>query len=208
VKEEGKGKAVYLHYPNFKGKASNVIKIGNFDLGKMIFGNKNILPVGHGETLLIDENGKVKHVRYGRYENGTGVVRNDLKGGNWSISDYPDMESQESVEQYINRLLQLHKKDPKYLEDSKYGAFEAIEIPNVEYQKALDYAIQQSNDPNRPEYSISNTCATGACNTIKAGLSEASKKKILRPTFSGSDAEESLGSSLWGWIPGTTNKYA
>ena len=201
------GKAIYLHYPNFKGKASNALKIMGFDVGKAILGN-NSLPVGHGETLLVDENGKVKYVRYGRYTTGTGEVRPNVKGGNWGIYDYPDMKPNETTEQYVNRLLDLNKKGGNYLEDSKYGAFEAIEIPNVNYQKALDYAVTQSKDSNRPEYSITNTCATGACNTIKAGLSEKDKMKTLIPTFSGSDAEEVTGSTVWGWIPGSTNKYA
>ena len=203
-----KGKAIYLHYPNFKGKASNALKIMGFDVGKAIIGNGDSLPVGHGETLLVDENGKVKYVRYGRYKTGTGVVRSTLKGGNWGIYDYPDMKPNETTEQYVNRLLDLNKKGGRYLEDAKYGAFEAIEIPNVNYQQALDYAIAQSNDPNRPEYSITNTCATGACNTVKAGLSTKNQLKILMPTFSSSDAEEVAGSTAWGWLPGSTNKYA
>lgn len=28
------------------------------------------------------------------------------------------------------------------------------------------------------------------------------------PTFSSSDAEEVAGSTAWGWLPGSTNKYA
>ena len=203
-----KGKAIYLHYPNFKGKASNALKIGNWDVGKSIMGDDDSLPVGHGETLLVDENGKVKYVRYGRYTSGPGHVRPSVKGGNWGIYDYPDMKPEETTQEYINRLLTLNKSGHNYLEDSKYGAFEAIEIPNVDYQKALNYATTQSNDKNRPDYSVFNTCATGACNTIEAGLPTSSKLKMLIPTFSGSDAEEVKGSSAWGWIPGSTNKYA
>lgn len=203
-----KGRAIYLHYPNFKGKASNALKIFGVDVGKEIMGDGNTLPVGHGETLLVDENGKVKYVRYGRYTTGTGVVRPTVKGGNWGIYDYPDMHQGETVDDYINRLLALNKKGGNYLEDSKYGAFEAIEIPNVDYQKALDYAVTQSNDSNRPEYSITNTCATGACKTIGAGLSTSDVLKTAIPTFGDSDADENIITSLWGQIPGTTNQYA
>lgn len=204
-------KAIYLHYPNFIGKASNALKIGNYDIGKTlsnVFGLSDSLPVGHGETLLVNENGKVKYIRYGRYKQGTGVVRPSIKGGNWGIYDYPDMKPGESTEQYINRLLMLNKNGENYLEDAKYGAFEAIEIPNLDYQKALDYANQQANDSNRPEYNIANTCATGACNTVMAGLPNSTKLKILIPTFSSSKADETKNSTIWGMLPGTTNKYA
>lgn len=204
-----KSKAIYLHYPNFVGKASNALKIGNVDIGKKILGNENILPVGHGETLLVDENGKVKYVRYGRYKTGTGVVRNSLKGGNWGIYDYPDMLPGETTEVYINRLLNLRKQGKgNYLEDSEYGKFEAIEVPNVDFHKALNYAVGQSKNSDRPEYGLSNTCATGACNTILAGLSESDKSKSKHPNFSSSGAETVTGSTLWGWLPGSTNHYA
>lgn len=166
------------------------------------------MPVGHGETLLVDENGKVKYVRYGRYKTGTGHVRGSVKGGNWGIYDYPDMQPNETTEQYINRLLELRKQKHNYLEDAQYGAFEAIEIPNVDYNKALEYAQTQSKDKNREEYNISNTCATGACNVIKAGLSTNDKFKTHIPTISTSDAEDDLGTTLWGLIPGSTNYYA
>lgn len=203
-----KGRAIYLNYPNFKGKASNALKVAGFDVGKAIFGNGNVLPVGHGETLLIDANGKVKYVRYGRYTSGTGKVRPGVKGGNWGIYDYPDIKQGESVDAYLNRLLELNKNGGNYLEDSKYGDFEAIEIPNVDFQNALAYATEQSQDADRPEYSIFNTCATGACNTIKAGLSTLDKAKTLIPTFSSSEADQDLKTTAWGWLPGTTNKYA
>lgn len=203
------GKAIYLHYPNFKGQAANALKIGNTDVGKEIFGTGNVLPVGHGETLLVDENGKVKYVRYGRYTTGTGHVRGSVKGGNWGIYDYPDMKPDESTEQYINRLLDLRKKGAGHLlEDAKYGAFEAIEVPDVDFQKALDYATTQSNDRNRDEYSITNTCATGACNTIKAGLSTLDGLKTYIPNISLSDADADVGTSAWGLIPGSTNYHA
>lgn len=203
------GRAIYLHYPNFVGKASNALKINNVDIGKELFGNGNVLPVGHGETLLIDDSGKVKYVRYGRYLSGTGVVRNSLKGGNWGIYDYPDIKPEETTDQYINRLLQLKKQGKgNYLEDSKYGKFEAIEIPNIDYNKALEYANNEANNSNRKEYSIANTCATGACNTILAGLSDNNKMKSKLPNFSNSEAETVKGSTLWGLLPGSTNQYA
>jgi hypothetical protein len=165
--------------------------------------------VGHGETLLVDENGKVKYVRYGRYTTGTGHVRGSVKGGNWGIYDYPDMKPDESTEQYINRLLNLRKKGAGHLlEDAKYGAFEAIEVPDVDFQKALDYATTQSNDRNRDEYNITNTCATGACNTIKAGLSTLDGLKTYIPNISLSDADANVDTSAWGLIPGSTNYHA
>ena len=207
------GRAVYLHYPNFYGKASNAFVPFGLDVGKLIFGNRNVLPVGHGETLLISDDGKVKFVRYGRYKTGTGAVRSTTKGGNWAILDYPDLNPGETVDNYIHRLLALdesREKGEKYLEDSKYGAFEAIEIPNVNFQKAVDYAIQQSNDINRPEYSLANTCATGACNTIKAGYEGKKKPTNFRliPTLNGSGANEGIFPYIWGTIRGTTNQYA
>lgn len=214
--EGGKGRAIYLHYPNFVGQASNAAKIGNIDLGleaTQALGMEDKLPVGHGEVLLVDPNGKVKYVRYGRYKTGTGSeIRNSKKGGNWGIYNYPDMQKGESAQDYITRVMKM--KDNKdsggnpYFEDSKYGKFEAIDIPNVDYNKALEYATAQSNDKNRSEYNIANTCATGATDTIKAGLSTWDKLKTFLPNFSGSDAETIKLSTLWGWLPGSTNSYA
>lgn len=209
--EGGKGRAIYLHYPNFEGKMSNAMTIGGVDVGKKISeltGIKDKLPVGHGETLLVDPNGKVKYVRYGRYKSGTGEVRNSVKGGNWGIYDYPDMKQGETTEQYIERNKGKIFKGQRMFEDASYGAFEAIDIPNVDYNKALQYATAQANDKNRSEYNIANTCATGATNTIKAGLSTWDKLKTYLPNFSGSDAETAKGSTFWGWLPGSTNSYA
>ena len=55
-----------------------------------------------------------------------------------------DMKKGESAQDYITRVMKM--KDNKdsggnpYFEDSKYGKFEAIDIPNVDYNKALEYA--------------------------------------------------------------------
>lgn len=198
------GQAIYLHYPNFKGQAANALKINNVDVGKEVLGDGNVLPVGHDEVLLVSPERKVKYVRYGRYTSGTGHVRNSKKGGNWGIYNYPDMKPNETTEQYINRLQKLGKN---YLEDSKYGKFEVVDVPNVDYNKALQYATTQANDSNRKEYSVTNTCATGACNVVEAGLSNADRAKMNQLSFSTSGADNDLATTLWGLIPGSTNYY-
>lgn len=49
------GHAIFLHYPNFKGGASNAIKVGKMDIGRIIFGKNKKLPVGHSAVILVDK---------------------------------------------------------------------------------------------------------------------------------------------------------
>lgn len=211
-----KGRAVYLHYPNFNGSAANALKIGGVDVGKNVaeaFGiDINAIPVGHGEVLFIHPDNAVQGVRYGRYTTGTGHIRKTVKGGNWGIYKYPSMKPDESVEQYLRRIQGRLAPGSNHImiEDGKYGPYEAIEIPDVDTKAAVEYALSQANDPSRPEYSIFNTCATGAVDAVEAGLGPWDKFIIhsFPRHFDFSDADASMKQTLWGLIPGTTNQYA
>lgn len=196
----GKSSAVYLHYPNFKGQAANALVIGGVDIGKKIFGSKPVLPVGHDELITFDTSGRAKLIRYGRYKTGIGHVRPTVKGGNWNIISLPRRKQNEPIEKYITRI-------KGSLEDAKYGPFEATEVSNVDVDKIINYAKTQANDKDRPEYSIYNTCATGATNALKAGLSLFDQALFEIPRLKFSRADESIGASIWGYLPGTTQSY-
>lgn len=190
--KENDGSVIYLNYPNFSGQGANALKIGNLDVGKAIFGSGNVLPVGHGELIAFDKDGNAKHIRYGRYTTGTGAeIRSTKKGGNWAVRDYPKRNQGESAQDYINRI-------KGQLEDSAYGNFEAIEIPGVNSNAIVQYAVNQSNDRNRPTYGITNTCATGATDAIEAGLSTQQKGREFLPIPSYSKANEGVSQFLWG----------
>lgn len=75
------------------------------------------------------------------------------------------------MQEYVSRI-------KGSLEDSKYGKFEAIEVPNVNSADIIEYARTQSKDKNRPEYSVINTCATGATEALRAGLSTIDKIRM------------------------------
>ena len=196
--------AIYLHYPNFKGKASNAVVVGGVDIGKKVLGTGDVLPVGHDELITFDNNGTAHLIRYGRYKTGIGHVRPTIKGGNWNIIQLSPRNSGESVQEYVSRI-------KGSLEDSKYGKFEAIEVPNVNSADIIEYARTQSKDKNRPEYSVINTCATGATEALRAGLSTIDKIRMtVQPNFEFlSGAEDGIPTSLWGlFVPGSTNQYA
>ena len=194
------GHAIYLHYPNFKGASRNAIKIGDFDPGEAI-GNPSI-PVGHAATILIDENGNANYYEYGRYKPENGHLigtaqRPTVKGGNWRHFKLEPQKAGESDSAYVARI-------QGSLPDTKTGAYQAMTIPDVDTAAAIEWINSQANDPNREEYGIDNTCATGAC---KVSL-DFRKKKHFDPfkifNYDGYD----IGSKLWSLIPGSTDSYA
>lgn len=203
------GSAVYLHYPNFNGQAANALTIGGVDIGKAVLGSGNVLPVGHGETIVFDNNGNATHIRYGRYLNGTGKVRPTVKGGNWKITSFPKRNKNESIQQYLKRV-----SNQSEMADAKLGKYEAIEVPNINSQKVIQYAMAQANDPNRPTYGLTNTCATGAEKALKAGMSQEQLEKVndwtnaITNLGSISPANNGIKQTVYGLIPGSTNRYA
>lgn len=194
------GNAIYVHYPNFKGQAANAAVVGGVDVGKKVFGTKSVLPVGHDELITFDSEGNGQLVRYGRYTSGIGHVRPTVKGGNWNIIKLPKRNEGESAQDYLTR-------NKSYLEDSKYGTFEGTEVPNVDVQKVLNYAREQANNKNRSEYNLSNTCATGASNALRAGLSPEQLEKMDEINLNTSKADNDILTTLWGLIPGSTQSY-
>lgn len=195
---ENYGTAVYLHYPRFEGRSKNALVIGGKDIGASI-GDPTI-PVGHDELLTIDSNNNVNLIRYGRYTTGSGYLRPTVKGGNWGIFNMPSKKENESVQEYVKRI------SPN-LEDSKFGPFEGIKIDNVNIAKMQETANRQSWDKNRPEYSITNTCATGASNVLNAGLGTEQFSNISSNASFFSPADN-IATGLWSLLPYSTGTYA
>lgn len=194
------GHAIYLHYPNFKGASKNAIKIGDFDPGEAI-GNPSV-PVGHAATILIDKNGNGGYYEYGRYEPKNGHLigtaqRPTVKGGNWRYFELPPQKAGESDSAYVARIQEK-------LPDTKTGAYQAMTIPDVDTAAAIEWINSQANDPNREEYGIDNTCATGAC---KASLNFR-KKKHFNPFERYNHKGYNILSDIWSLIPGSTDSYA
>lgn len=194
------GHAIYLHYPNFKGASKNAIKIGDFDPGEAI-GNPSV-PVGHAATILIDKNGNANYYEYGRYKPENGHLigtaqRPTVKGGNWRHFELPAQKAGENDSVYVARIQGL-------LPDTKTGAYQAMTIPDVDTAAAIEWINSQANDPNRKEYGIANTCATGAC---KASLNFR-KKKHFNPSEKYNHEGYSTASSIWSILPGSTDTYA
>lgn len=149
------GHSIYLHYPNFVGRSSNAIKVGDTDLGKLI-GDPDV-PVGHAATIMVSPDGNATYYEYGRYANqGFGHVRPTTKGGNWKRIRLPKQKQEENDSVYMARIQHL-------LPDTHTGAYQAMTIPNVDTEKATSWINEQANNVNRKEYGITNTCADGAC---------------------------------------------
>jgi len=216
-------KAYYLHYPNFMGSAKNAAVVGGFDVGKAVLGNTPI-PVGHDAVILMDSDGTPTYVEYGRYNSNTGDTklfgderRPTVKGGNWRRNtSLPRKSAEETDSAYLARITPM-------LPDAHTGVTQATVIPNINIEKALNYANSQANDANRDEYSIINTCATQALALVRSGqensLSNAVKKiainsgnmslvgaiyNTVRDLVNGSN----LGSALYQNIPLTTGSYS
>lgn len=197
VQDSSLGHAIYLHYPNFVGRSSNAIKIGNIDLGKVI-GDPDI-PVGHAATVLIGPNNEATYYEYGRYAGkGFGHVRPTAKGGNWQKIKLPPINVGENDSTYMARIQHL-------LPDTKTGAYQAMTIPNVDVEKATNWIVDQANNVNRPEYSaFGNTCANGACNAIIPFQ--------IIPEYHSSQGRNNEGYSndakLWSILPNSTGDIA
>lgn len=194
------GHAIYLHYPNFKGASKNAIKIKGLDPGEAI-GNPSV-PVGHAATILIDKNGNANYYEYGRYEPKNGHLigtaqRPTVKGGNWRHFELPAQKAGENDSVYVARIQGL-------LPDTKTGAYQAMTIPDVDTAAAIEWINSQANDPNRKEYGIDNTCATGAC---RASL-DFRKKKHFNPFERYNHKGYDVLSNIWSLIPGSTDSYA
>ena len=196
---QSNGHAIYLHYPNFIGNSKNAFKIGNFDPGEVI-GNPQ-LPVGHAATILIDDKGNANYYEYGRYANQSNIIgkeqRPNEKGGNWRQFKLPRQNNDENDSVYVARI-------QKMLPDTKTGAYQAMTIPEVDVRKAQEYIRKQADDPNRNEYGIFNTCATGACNAtlpFRATKLNNKQNKNNREGYS----EQALN---WSRLPFTTDSYA
>ena len=196
--EQQEGHAIYLHYPNFTGNSANALKIGDLDVGAAI-GNPSI-PVGHDAFVLVGPDGTANYYEYGRYNSGPiiGHKRPTVKGGNWRHIPLPAQNPEENDSVYISRVQSM-------LPDTKTGAYQAMTIPHVDTEKATQYVYDQANDPNRKEYSIDNTCATGAC---KATLPFRTIKEShpLQGMFNWGGY--SLPAAVWSLIPGSTDSYA
>ena len=194
------GHAIYLHYPNFIGHSKNALKIAGTDLGEMI-GDPN-LPVGHSAVVLVDNQGNSNYYEYGRYVPSNGNVIGDeqrptVKGGNWRSIPLPKQKEGENDSTYIARIQNM-------LPDTKTGTYQAMSIPSVDVEKATKWVYDQANNPNRKEYNIFNTCATGACNSIlpfRASKINNNENKNNREGYS----EEALA---WAKLPFTTDSYA
>ncbi len=194
------GHAIYLHYPNFRGASKNAIKIGGFDPGEAI-GNPSV-PVGHAATILIDKNGNANYYEYGRYKPENGHLigtaqRPTVKGGNWRHFELPAQKAGENDSAYVARIQGM-------LPDTKTGAYQAMTIPDVDTAAAIEWINNQANDPNREEYGIDNTCATGAC---RASL-DFRKKKHFNPFERYNHEGYDVLSNIWSLIPGSTDSYA
>ena len=77
-------------------------------------------------------------------------------------------------------------------------------IPSVDVIKASQYIKDQADNPDRSEYGIFNTCATGACNAtlnFRANTLNNSEQTNNREGYS----EEAL---KWSILPFTTDSYA
>lgn len=192
-KDQNVGHAIYLHYPNFMGRSSNAIKIGNVDIGQLI-GNPSI-PVGHAAAIFIDPDGKSTYYEYGRYEPKNGHLigtekRPTSKGGNWRRISLKPQRPGEDDSTYVTRI-------QSSLPDTNTGAYQAMTISNVDTKKAAEWINGQANDKNREEYNITNTCADGACNAIFPFQT----KTEYHPTQTINPKGYSFFSSLWSTIP-------
>jgi len=163
-------KAYYLHYPNFMGSAKNAIVVGGTDVGKAVLGNTPI-PVGHDAVILMDSDGTPTYVEYGRYNSNTGDTklfgderRPTVKGGNWRRNtSLPRKSAEETDSAYLARITPM-------LPDAHTGVTQATVVPNVNANRALDYANSQANNRNRGDYdALMNTCATQALALVRSG---------------------------------------
>ena len=199
IQNQDNGHAIYLHYPNFIGNSKNAFKIGDFDPGEMI-GNPQ-LPVGHAAIILVDNKGNANYYEYGRYANTDHIIgkeqRSTVKGGNWRQFELPRQKSGENDSAYVARIQGM-------LPDTKTGAYQAMSIPSVDVNRAQQYIQSQADDPNRMEYGIFNTCATGACN---ATLPFRAKKLNNRNNVDNREGY-SEGVKTWSKLPFTTDSYA
>lgn len=197
---DNEGHAIYLHYPNFIGQSKNAIKIGNYDLANII--DNPELPVGHAATILIDKEGRANYYEYGRYTPRDGHIigkeqRPTVKGGNWRRIQLPSQKVNESDSAYVSRIQSL-------LPDTKTGAYQAMTIPHVDINKAKSYIQEQADDPNRKEYGIFNTCATGACDAVLPFRT----KKLKNKQHTNNREGYSKDALNWALLPLTTDSYA
>lgn len=187
--------AIYLHYPNFVGKSANALKVGGVDVGAAI-GNPDV-PVGHSAFILVGPDGASNYYEYGRYTSGFGHVRPTVKGGNWRRISLPSYGSSDNDSTYVARVQGL-------LPDTKTGAYQAITIPDVDTQRATEWIYGQANDPNRDEYSITNTCATGACSATLPFR----RSSQFNPENIFNWGGYSPAARAWTFVPGGTDSYA
>ena len=206
------GRAIYIHYPNFKGSTANAISINGKDIGKMAGDAVGIstLPVGHAAAILISPEGEGTYYEYGRYTGKPGVpdeygvstfghVRPTVKGGNWRRKKLPNIMPGESDSAYVARL-------QSSLPNTKTGAYQIMSFPNVNVKKATEYIESQANDIERPTYGPGNTCANGACNSI---LPFIEGKREYHPLIQEFDMRGySPGAIAWSEIPMSTGAIA
>jgi hypothetical protein len=90
------------------------------------------------------------------------------------------------------------------LPDTHTGAYQVITIPDVDTTKATEWIYSQANDPDREEYNITNTCATGACKAILPFR----RTTQYHPSNAFDWRGYSTGAKAWAFVPGSTDHYA
>ena len=196
------GHAIYLHYPNFKGGASNAFKIGNVDVGKILLKDKK-LPVGHSAVVLVDKDGKADYYEYGRYTPEKGHVigteqRPTAKGGNWrqfKINSRYGAKDNDST--FIARI-------QGQLPYTNTGSYQILSVPSVNTEKAREWIMAEANNPNRKEYGLTNTCATGACDAVLPFRT----RQDFHPFQENDQRGYSKEAIDWSYLPWTTDNYA
>lgn len=83
-----------------------------------------------------------------------------------------------------------------------------MSFSNVDTKAAMNAIMAEADDKNRPEYGITNTCASGACRAIlphRKGV----LNKIPKPWQSFNlGGTKDIGTALWQMLPLTTGAYA
>lgn len=205
-----KGKIIYLDYPSYKGNAASGYP-GSGVVGAVV-GKDAKMRVGHNSFILVDDNGNTEYYEYGRYNKGQtpgGTIIGQYKEGqgNWVRRKVPNVEKDETLDQYMSRLRESGK-----LPHADQGTVHATFINNANIPNVRNYVTTQANDVNRARYSLVNTCATQAARAINSGLGAGNyatglfnfATRQLNPKSLLNEAKSVIQSRGWRLVPGSS----
>ena len=173
-------KAIYLHYPNYRGGVE-----GDKGIMKKMFGNITF-PVGHSAIITLDEFGHAAYFEYGRYNGKDKNVIGNTRRINGepifgNVRHFDILSKQTPFENDSAYVQRIRKKLPY----SKSGQIDMTVFDQANIGAINKGFRRLAANGNRPDYSLNptnryiRTCATVANDILTQGFTEHTIKTYL-----------------------------